>query len=327
MHKKTIKASKLVAVLAIAVMVLTAFPATIFAAGYEDLEPGVYTVDVDFSAYVTAMGGVEFGRPLVSGATVEVDENGDALLTLAFGKSSVTIYGVTANTFIDATPSGAGNSRGVPDGTLGIYDETGTVLQTAGVSYTLNDGTAENPFQEQVQYVDSVTFPLSYASDTYKLAIYINSHVMGVQFCQPNAQASSTTYSATLTVDWDSAEAVRIADETSNQSANVVYEVTGGYEVKIPATINVDSASKEGAYEVEAKNFVVPDGSYVTVSADGSGTLSNGSATLPFTNVLESGTLKATGDKLEGTVTVTGNPTSAGTYNGTIDFLISYFAG
>lgn len=327
MHKKTIKASKLVAVLAIAVMVLTAFPATIFAAGYEDLEPGTYAVDVDFSAYVTAMGGVEFGRSLVTGAIVDVDENGDAQLTLAFGKSSVTIYGVTANTFVDANPSGAGNTRGVADGTLGIYDQTGTTLQTSGVSYTLSSDTAENPFQEQAQYVDSVTFPLSYAGDTYKLALYINSHVMGVQFCQPNAQASSTTYSATLTVDWDSAEEIRTADETSNQTANVVYDVTGGYEVKIPATIDVDSVDKVGAYEVEAGNFVVPDGSYVTVTADSSGTVSNGSASLPFTNVLESGKLEATGDKLAGTITITGNPVSAGTYNGTVDFLISYFGG
>ena len=63
------------------------------------------------------------------------------------------------------------------------------------------------------------------------------------------------------------------------------------------------------------------------MTADVSGTLINGSASLPFTNALESGKLRITGDKLDGAVAVTGSASQFGAYSGTINFLISYFAG
>lgn len=47
---------------------------------------------------------------------------------------------------------------------------------------------------------------------------------------------------------------------------------------------------------------------------------------LAFTNELAAGNLTKTGDNLNGKVTVTGEPASAGEYTGTVDFTINYFA-
>lgn len=145
---------------------------------------------------------------------------------------------------------------------------------------------------------------------------------MGVMF----GGSDDASKPATLTVDWSTAKEVKTADETSSQSANVKYTVDGGYEVKIPAEITVDPTTKKAEYAVEAQNFVLENGAYVTVTADESGSLSNGKDSLAFTNELASGNLTKTGDKLNGTVTVTGDPASAGEYTGTVDFTINYFA-
>ena len=98
------RASRLVSGLVAALMLATVFSMTAFAAGYEDLDAGTYSVNADLSCYVSAMGGVEFGRPMLTGSVVKVNEDGSAEITLSLAKSSVTIYGVTAATFIDPTP-------------------------------------------------------------------------------------------------------------------------------------------------------------------------------------------------------------------------------
>ena len=61
----------------------------------------------------------------------------------------------------------------------------------------MSEDTAPNNLQQEVHYVDSITFPITEKTDTYSLTLYINSNVMGVQF-------TKDTYQATLTVDWDS---------------------------------------------------------------------------------------------------------------------------
>ncbi len=53
-----------------------------------------------------------------------------------------------------------------------------------------------------MQYVDSITFPVTEFAEEINLTMYINSNVMGVQFCNSNDDADSTTYPATLTLDW-----------------------------------------------------------------------------------------------------------------------------
>lgn len=159
--------------------------------------PGTYDVDAELSCYVAAMGGIEFGKPLMTDTEYTLEEDGSETLTLYFTKSSVTIYSITCYTFIDPAPAGAGEpEEGQPEnGTIGYYD--GDTIVTEGVTYTVSEDTAPNNLQEEVHYVDSITFPITEKTDTYSLTLYINSNVMGVLF-------TKDTYQATLTVDWDS---------------------------------------------------------------------------------------------------------------------------
>lgn len=309
MHKKNFRTGKIAAACTAAVMMVSSLGISAFAAETPSLEAGKYTVDSDLSCYVTAMGGVEFGEPLLTKTEVTVNDDGTAKFDLSFTKSSVTIYSVTCDTFVDATADGA---------VLNYKD--GSEWKTA--EYTLSSDTALNPNNDPVNYVDSMSFTVSSLSDTYNLGMYINSNVMGVQF----GGSDSANYQATLTVDWSTASEIKVADKTSSQSATVKYSVEEGYEVKIPAEISVDTETKTASYSVEAKNFVLPENAYVTVTANENGSLSNGKDSLAFTNELASGNLTKTGDKLSGTVTVTGDPASAGEYTGTVDFTINYFA-
>lgn len=169
--------------------------------GALELEAGTYPVQASLSCYVNAMGGVEFGAPLLEGAELTVAEDGAASLTLYLGKSSVTIYSVTCDTFVDADPASTSEFRGVENGTLGYYDGDG-VLHTEDVTYTLSQDTALNPRDEAVAYVDSITFPVTELAEEIHLTMYINSNVMGVQFCDENDAAEAATYPCTLTVDW-----------------------------------------------------------------------------------------------------------------------------
>lgn len=309
MHKKNFKTGKIAAVCTAAVMMVSSLGISAFAAETNTLEAGTYTVDSSLSCYVNAMGGVEFGTPLLTSTEVTVNEDGSAQFDLSFTKSSVTIYGITCDTFIDATADGAV-----------VNYKDGTEWKNA--EYTLSTDTALNSSNQSVNYVDSMSFTVSSLSDTYNLGLYVNSNVMGVMF----GGSDDADKPATLTVDWSTATEVKTANETSSQSANVKYTVDGGYEVKIPAEITVDPTTKTADYSVEAQNFVIENGVYVTVTADANGTLSNGNSSLAFTNTLESGKLTKSGDKLNGTVTVTDNASSAGEYAGTIDFTINFFA-
>lgn len=281
-----------------------------FAAETQTPEAEKYTVNSDLSCYVTAMGGVEFGKPLLTKTEVTVNEDGTAKFDLSFTKSSVTIYSVTCDTFVDALADGA---------VLNYKD--GSEWKAVD-SYKLSTDTALNSKNESVNYVESISFTVSSIADTYNLGMYVNSNVMGVQF----GGSDSANYAATLTVDWSSAAKIKTADKTSSQSATVKYNVEEGYEVSIPAEITVDTETKTANYSVQAKKFVLPENAYVTVTANENGSLSNGNDSLAFTNELAAGNLTKTGDNLNGKVTVTGEPASAGEYTGTVDFTINYFA-
>ncbi len=165
-------------------------------------EPGSYSVDASLSCYVPAMGGIEFGEPLLEGVTYIVNEDGTKELTLSLTKNSVTIYSITCYTFIDPIPSsGEEPEEGAPaNGTIGYYDAEGNLI-TEGVSHTLSDDTALNPAGENINYVDSITFPITEKVEEYNLSFFINSNVMGMQF-------TIDGYKATLTVDWNTMEAV-----------------------------------------------------------------------------------------------------------------------
>lgn len=300
------------------VLVLGMTPAAF--AAEPSLEAGSYSIDASLSAFISAMGGVEFGNGLLTGATVNVDENGDASVTIGLATSQVTIYGVTCDTFIDATNSAPG------------YYQDGT-SKTA--TYTLSDKTALNPNSESIHYVDTITVPVAVGTESVKMWMYVNSTVMGCQFGDGSGSGSSNTpgantpYTAKLTLDWSSAEKIVEADKTSTQDANVslVYQASGEYEVSIPATIQVDKSTLAAAYTVEATSFDIDDAAYVTVTAATDGVLTNDKGgTTTFTNTLADGKLKVTGDTLAGAVSVE-KPSAHGTFQGSITFTIRYFSG
>lgn len=225
---------------------------TASAAGYDELTEGTYYIDSSLSCYINAMGGVEFGAPLLESSQIEVGSDGSKTMTLFFTKSSVTIYSVTCDTFIDVSPSYVTETNGIESGTLGFYDKNG-VLNTEDIEYTLSEDTAENARQEQVHYVDSMTFPIESEKNTYELSFFINSNVMGTQFTKDG-------YPATLTVDWTSAsleEDDRDEETAVPDKETVSSENTGNVENK--DGLNIYHADDEVSSDVES----VVSGTYV----------------------------------------------------------------
>lgn len=214
-----------------------------FALEKNNLSQGTYTVDASLNCYVNAMGGVEFGQPLLVSAQVDVDSNNEKTMTLNFRKSSVTIYNITCDTFIDSAPSSEESKGNVKNGTLGFYDDSG-VLQTDSVEFTLSDDTAPNPKNEEVNYVESMTFPVESIKDTYELTLYVNSNVMGVQF----GSGGSSSYPATLTVDWDN---IKISVASAEDSR---------LETLPSETKNVEPTTEVVIQEETKSNVVEKDG-------------------------------------------------------------------
>ena len=166
-----------------------------------------YKGDVKLSCWVAGMGGIDFGagqpdkgtkyKSLLEDASVTVDGTGNATLTAKFRKSIVNIYGTDADVFIDARNS-----------TPGYYDMDGNKQDATSTVST--DDTAKDPKGNDVHYVTSMTFPVSKDKSVYYLWIYINSQIMGVQFCDganidngnPNEPNKSTKYVGKITIDW-----------------------------------------------------------------------------------------------------------------------------
>lgn len=227
-----------------------------FAFDASSLSEGTYDVDASLSCYVNAMGGVEFGKPLLTKAFVTVDGDGNKKMTLNFTKSSVTIYNITCDTFVDVNPTSTDNSRGVTSGTIGYYDKNGNVQKA---EYTLSDNTALNSRDEAVNYVDSMIFPLDQIADTYNLTIYINSNVMGVQFCNENNAAAEATYPAKLTVNWNS---INLSSENLNSSSQYSNNsVVAENELEtLPNKTQIEAQSVTEATTNEKNEVVEKDG-------------------------------------------------------------------
>lgn len=303
-------ASKFMAGLLAAVMVVSAGAVNVLAATWNDLEEGWYQLDGSFTAYVGAMGGVEFGAPMYTGSYVEVKEDGTAEMTVTFQKSSVTIYGVTCDTFID------------PREPIQIKVD-GAFVDVDG--YTTSSDTALDPQNTAVNYVDSITFALPSQYESVEFSVYINSNVMGVQFGA--TQTSGSTYYSYLYLDWATVTESEGFVASNIQTATVEYiatGVTGSYEVSIPDKIVIDSETDMGEYVVEAVDFDLADGKYVSVTATEEGELVNANdKTLAFSNTLSGNALRETGDTISGTVALEEEVTSSGTYTGTISFTIN----
>lgn len=224
---------------------------TASAYSYDDLPEGTYQIKTEFSCYVNAMGGVEFGAPLLTSASVEVSTDGSKTMTLYFTKSQVTIYSITCDTFIDVSPSYITETNGIKSGTLGYYNGD-EILITDSVTYTLSDDTAENAQKEQVHYVDSVTFPIEYESDTYNLTLFVNSNVMGTQFTKDG-------YAATLSVDWSSvsADGFTDTDDTADSEPPTTESSSNTSNVENKDGLNIYHADKEAEDETEVSETTV----------------------------------------------------------------------
>lgn len=222
------KMSKIIGSAVLCVILTIIFSFNTFALETENLSEGTYSVDATLSCYVNAMGGIEFGAPLLTGSTIKVDANGKKRMTLNFTKSSVTIYNITCDTFIDPSPTTEDSKGGIKNGTIGIYDDDGN-LQTDSVEYTLSDDTALNSKSEEVHYVTSISFPIERLKDTYELTVYVNSNVMGVQF----GTGGSDGYPATLTVDRNSLKAESAGTEQYETLPNKTKAVQATTEVVV----------------------------------------------------------------------------------------------
>ena len=160
------------------------------------------SVDATLSCFVNAMGGVEFGTPIYRNTTITTKAGGTAKATLNLGTGTGNIYTGDFVEFVEPRNS-----------TPGYYDADGNVQNA---EYTLSkDDTATPPSADEdaengVHYVTSMTFPVSKDVSEYNLWVYINSNVMGVQFCDGNGTAGSgepgkaTPYVGKLTINWES---------------------------------------------------------------------------------------------------------------------------
>lgn len=187
------------------------------------------------------MGGVEFGAPLLQSTELKVEKDGSAKMTLSFGTSSVTIYTLKANTFVSETYFYGGDKTA----SFGI-EENGT--WNAG-TYTLSESASvqgnSSAGKVNSKYVTSMTVPVTNVSNTYNLAMGINSDVMGMQF-----GGASSTYPATLTVNWSNVTIKELVKEqyTINVVANdeKAGTVTGGTTVEEGTEVTVKAEAKEG---------------------------------------------------------------------------------
>ena len=314
--------------------------ALLFCGTFLPLSVRAASLGASLSCFVNAMGGVEFGEKLLTGASVKETSDGKQEITLNFtDDASLVIYTVNAHVFVNPDKS-----------PVGFYDAAGKLrtVATGDVTIKKSGKTAQDPDGNAVHYLESMTFTVDAVPSRLYLYLYIDSQVMGVQFCDGSGAAASnhpneeTPYQAVLTFRESSSPAgdqmassgatggeSAGAAKTEEKTAKVIYDntVTGEYTVSIPAEINVDKETKTAAYVVAAQKFDLREGAYVTVGADAGGQLKNGDATIAFTNVLQSGRLTKTGDKLNGTITVTGANAKEGRYEGTVRFLINYFDG
>lgn len=213
-----VKIKRILFLLALGLTLLISETKTTYAAAFSSGKDGTYSLNGSLSCYVPAMGGVEFGAPLVKGIQVKIS-GGEATMTVSFRKSQVTIYSVTCDTFLSAT-----------EGKTGYYDKNGSFHSA---QTTLSSDTAKNSANEDVKYITSMTFPLDQKTKTYKLGVYVDSNVMGTQF------GAGGSYDAVLTVDWSNVP----EKETQASTTRKEETTTSTKEEKNTTSTKADSAA------------------------------------------------------------------------------------
>lgn len=162
------------------------------------------------SCWVSAMGGQEFGHAVFKGYKITQNTDGTLSCTLSTGSGVGVIYGIGFVAFIDPTANGSEDSTVVEASLPKYYDETGA-LKEADYTVSETDFGCIASSVKQVGVVDSITFPVTRDQSEYNLWMYINSNIMGVQFCDGKGSSSSnhpgeaTPYVGKFTIDWDKA--------------------------------------------------------------------------------------------------------------------------
>mgnify|MGYP002624814128 CR=1 FL=1 len=191
----------------------------------------VVPMDAALSCYISAMGGQEFGG-VYDSSELLIDQAGQLYLTLYFKTTPMTIYTIQFDEFVDADDPA----------TIGFYDADG-VLHTAAdenpiVTYTASEDTvagptnAQVPFSGERHYLTSMTFPITGEMKETSLWLYINSTVMGLQFCDGSGDASTnqpgvdTKYKSTLTFDVCEALGHSFTNYVSNDDATCTADGT-----------------------------------------------------------------------------------------------------
>lgn len=147
------------------------------------------------SCAIDVMGGVEFGRLVFKGLDVKKEEDGGLTATVNLGTGEGSIMAIPFTAFVDASNSHPG-----------FYNDEG-IVQDA--DFTVSQDSVKNEKKENTRYVTSMSFPVSKEVSEYILWIYINSNVMGVQFCDGLGSAKSnqpnerSKYLGKLTIDWE----------------------------------------------------------------------------------------------------------------------------
>lgn len=89
-------------------------------------------------------------------------------------------------------------------------------------------------YQQSVQYITDITFPIEEITDTYDLAMVIDSNFMGMQF------GYDSKYSAVLTVDWNTLKGesnpVTVADSIGGTVKADIAEAEASKTVSLTVT-------------------------------------------------------------------------------------------
>lgn len=163
--------------------------------------------------YVDAMGGQQFGHAVFKGISFK-NNNGNIEATLKLGSGVGVIYGIAFIAYIEPSIKHiTEDSYSTPkyyDANENLQDATTTTSTTDfGVRNNLKTDGTMNGTVSKSYAVSSMTIPVSKDKSEYNLWIYINSNVMGVQFCDGSGSSSSnhpnetTKYVGKLTIDWD----------------------------------------------------------------------------------------------------------------------------
>lgn len=222
-----------------------------------------YNIDASLSCWVKAMGGQEFGKSVYKSAKIVENADGTCKVVLSLGKGKGNIYGIDFDAFIDPRNSKPGyyNEKGEKLDAEYTVSDTDTAQANTGLD---KDG---NRVLEDVHYVTSMTFPVSKEKSEYNLWVYVNSNVMGVQFCDGNGTAGSahpneaTPYVGKLTIDWNS---VYYGTYTGSMTVTM-----GGKETTTPLSITVakDSVNLGERYGKYTKVLWLKDSEGKTVQA------------------------------------------------------------